>query len=341
MNFTDNLKTIIQGETLDQESMAFMVNQILSGTVKDSQISAFMAALATRKETFEELAGAATAMRRKAARIQIFSKNAVDTCGTGGDSSGSFNISTATAIVVAGCKITVAKHGNRGITSRCGSADVLEELGVKIDIDPEIVEEAVNEIGLGFLFAPRFHSAMRHAAKARKEVGIKTIFNMLGPLTNPAAAKYQLLGVFDAKLTQMFAQTLKLLGTKRAWVVHGHDGMDEITICAKTRVSELKNGLVRTFDLDPEDYFDGLTDPELLKGGSKKENADIIRSILKGEKGAKRDIVLINAGAAIMIAGKADSLAQGIEKAQDSIDSKNALEKLDQLIEFTNQFVEG
>jgi anthranilate phosphoribosyltransferase len=337
MNFTDNLKTIIKGNSLDQESMAFMVNQILSGTIKDSQIGAFMACLATKKETFEELAGAAIAMRRKAARIQTLSGNVIDTCGTGGDSSGSFNISTATAIVVAGCGVTVAKHGNRSITSKCGSADVLEELGVKIDIDPEIVEEAVNEIGLGFLFAPRFHNAMRFAAKPRKEVGIKSIFIMLGPLTNPAAARYQLIGVFDADLTQMFAECLKILGTKRAWVVHGHDGMDEISICNNTRISELNNGLIRTFDLDPREYFEGFADPETLKGGEKEQNADIIKSILKGEKGPKREIILINSGAALMIAGKADSLANGIEKAQESIDSKKAAEKLEELIQFTQE----
>ncbi len=337
MDFTDNLNTIIKGDTLDQESMAFMVDQILSGIIKDSQIGAFMACLATRKETFEEVAGAAMAMRRKSARVQTLSKNVIDTCGTGADSSGSFNISTATAIVVAGCSVTVAKHGNRSITSKCGSADVLEELGLKIDIDPEIVEEAVNEIGLGFLFAPRFHNAMRFAARPRKEVGIKSIFNMLGPLTNPAAAKYQLLGVFDAKLTQMFAETLKVLGTKRAWVVHGHDGMDEISICDNTRVSELKDGLIRTFDLDPTKFFDDYADPKSLKGGEKEENAAIIKSVLNGEKGPKRDIVLINSGAALMIAGKADSLANGIEKAQESIDSKKAVEKLEELIQFTQE----
>ena len=337
MDFTDNLKTIINGDTLNQDDMAFMINQILSGNVKDSQIGAFMACLATRKETFDELAGAAMAMRRKSAKVQTLSKHVIDTGGTGADSSGSFNISTATAIVVAGCEVTVAKHGNRSITSKCGSADVLEELGVKIDVDPEIVEEAVNEIGLGFLFAPKFHNTMRFAAKARKEVGIKSIFNMLGPLTNPAAAKYQLLGVFDAKLTQMFAQTLQLLGTKRAWVVHGHDGMDEISICDYTRVSELKNGLVKTFDLDPREYFDEFADPRELKGGDKEKNAAIIKSILMGEKGPKRDIVLINSGAALMIAGKADSLKIGINKAKESIDSKNALEKLNELIEFTGE----
>ncbi|MCP4671206.1 MAG: anthranilate phosphoribosyltransferase [Desulfobacula sp.] len=337
MDFTDNLKTIIKGDTLDQESMAFMMNQILSGTIKDSQIGAFMACLATRKETFEELAGAAMAMRRKSARVQTLSEDVIDTCGTGGDSSGSFNISTATAIVVAGCGVTVAKHGNRSISSKCGSADVLEELGVKIDMDPEIVEEAVNEIGLGFLFAPRFHNAMRFAAKARKEVGIKSIFNMLGPLTNPAAARHQLLGVFDANLTQMFAEALKTLGTKRAWIVHGHDGLDEISICDNTRVSELNDGLIRTFDLDPTEFFDDYADPKSLKGGEKKQNAAIIKSILKGEKGPKRDIVLINAGAALMIAGRADSLDHGIEKAQESIDSKKAVEKLEELIQFTQE----
>jgi len=337
VDFTDNLKTIIKGNILDQKRMAFMINQILSGTIKDSQIGAFMACLAARKETFEELAGAAMAMRRKSAKVQTLSKYVIDTCGTGADSSGSFNISTATAIVVAGCGVTVAKHGNRSITSKCGSADVLEELGVKIDIDPEIVEEAVNGIGLGFLFAPKFHNAMRFAAKARKEVGIKSIFNMLGPLTNPAAAKYQLIGVFDADLTQMFAECLKILGTKRAWIVHGHDGMDEISICSNTRISELNDGRIRTFDLDPKEFFNTYADPGAIKGGGKKQNAAIIKSILKNKKGPRRDIVLINSGAALMIAGKADSLANGIEMAKDSIDSKKAAEKLEELIQFTQE----
>ncbi len=337
MDFTENLKTIISGSALDQDEMAFMVNQILSGNIKNSQIGAFMAALAARKETFEELAGAARAMRRKAQKIQTISGNVIDTCGTGGDSSGSFNVSTAAAIVVAGCDVTVAKHGNRSITSSCGSADVLEALGVKIEVDPEIVEESVNEIGLGFMFAPRFHNAMRHAARSRKEVGIKSIFNMLGPLTNPAAAKYQLIGVFESRLTQMFAETLKVLGTKRAWVVHGHDGMDEITVCDNTRVSELNNGLVRTFDIDPSAYFNGYSDPEELKGGSKKENAEIILSLLQGEKSPRRDIVLINSGAALLISGKADSLAEGISMAEESIDSKKAAGKLDALVQYTRE----
>jgi len=337
MDFTQQLKTIIEGKDLDQDTMAFMIHEIFSGTITDSQIAAFMASLATKGETFEELAGAARAMRRKAVRIQALSNRVVDTCGTGGDSSGSFNISTATAIVVAGCGVTIAKHGNRSISSKCGSADVLEELGVKIDIDPEIVEESVNETGIGFLFALRFHNAMRFAAKARTQTGIRSIFNMLGPLTNPAAAKYQLLGVYAPQLTEMFANALKLLGASKAYVVHGHDGLDEISICANTRVSQLNNGFVKSFDLDPRQFFGEYADPESIKGGDKKQNAAIIKSILKGEKGPKRDIVLINSGAALLIANEVDSLSQGIEKAQASIDSGNSLEKLEELVEFTQE----
>jgi len=337
MDFTQNLRTIIQGKDLDQDSMAFMINEILSGNATDAQIGAFMACLATKGETFEELAGAARAMRRKATRIQTISNKAIDTCGTGGDSSGSFNISTTTAIVVAGCGVIVAKHGNRSITSKCGSADVLEELGVKIDIDPEIVEEAVNEIGLGFMFAPKFHSAMRFAGKARSEVGIRSIFNMLGPLTNPAAARCQLLGVFDPRLTEMFASALKMLGATRAYVVHGHDGMDEITVCNRTRVSELNDGLIKSFDLDPMEYFGEYADPKTLKGGDKRENAAITKSILKGEKGPRRDIVLINSGAALMIAGMADTLSDGMAKAEKALDSGDAKAKLEELVEFTRE----
>lgn len=337
MEFTRHLNTIIKGEDLSSDTMASMVSAIFTGSITDSQIGAFMAALATKKETVDELVGAALAMRRKAARIQTLEKNCIDTCGTGGDASGSFNISTTTAFVVAGCGVTVAKHGNRSISSKCGSADLLEALGVVIDLDPEIVEEAVNNIGIGFLFAPRFHGAMKHAAKARKEVGIRSIFNMLGPLTNPAAARCQLLGVFDPKLTEMFAMALKLLGTHKALVVHGHDGMDEITVCAKTRVSELSNGLIRSYDLDPLEFFDAYADPSELKGGDAKENAGITSAILKGERGARRNIVLINSGAALMAADAAENLSQGIAKAEAAIDSGKAMEKLEQLINFTRE----
>lgn len=337
MAFTNHLNQIIRRVDLTADAMASMVSEIFSGTITNAQIGAFMAALATKRETADELYGAALAMRRKAAKIQTLEKKCVDTCGTGGDASGSFNVSTTTAFVVAGCGVTVAKHGNRSISSKCGSADLLEALGVVIDLDPEIVEEAVNEIGIGFLFAPRFHGAMRHAAGARKEVGIRSIFNMLGPLTNPAAASCQLLGVFDPKLTEMFAQTLKLLGTHRALVVHGHDGMDEITVCAPTRVSELKDGMIRSYDLDPLDFFDHYADPSELKGGDPAMNAAITTAILKGEKGARRNIVLINSAAALMATDSVEDLAQGIKMAETAIDSGRAMDKLGQLVTFTRE----
>lgn len=335
MNFTENLNKIIKQQDLNQDEMSSMFMEIFAGNITDSQIGAFMAALATKGETFEELAGAARTMRRKAVRIQTTSNNVVDTCGTGGDSTGTFNISTTTAFVVAGCGVTVAKHGNRSISSKCGSADLLEELGVKIDTDPEIVEEAVNEIGIGFLFAPKFHGSMRHAAKARTDVGIRSIFNMLGPLTNPAAAKHQLIGVYAPELTEMFAQTLKLLGTKRAFVVHGHDGMDEITTTAPTRVTELNNGVIKSYDFDPMDFFQSYADPKDIKGKDKNVNAEITKSILKGEKGPKRNIVLINASAALVAAEKASDIASGIKMAEESIDSGEANQKLKSLAEFT------
>ncbi|GAB6143980.1 anthranilate phosphoribosyltransferase [Desulfocicer niacini] len=337
MNFTDHLNTIIRGENLSNDNMTSMMGDIFSGDITSAQIGAFMAALSTKGETFEELAGAAQAMRRKAARIQTTTQRVVDTCGTGGDASGTFNVSTTTAFVVAGCGVTVAKHGNRSISSQCGSADVLEALGVNINTDPEVVEEAVNDIGIGFLFAPKFHSAMRHAAQARKEVGIKSIFNMLGPLTNPAATRHQLLGVFAPQLTEMFAQALKLLGATRALVVHGHDGMDEITVCAPTRVSELNEGMIRTYDIDPLEFFEDYAEPEEIKGGDVKTNAAIILSILRGERGPKRNIVLINTAAALLAANEVDNLQQGIDKAKNALNSGKAMEKLGALIQFTQE----
>ncbi|MCF8045483.1 MAG: anthranilate phosphoribosyltransferase [Desulfarculaceae bacterium] len=337
MEFTTQLKRIISGENLDRENMTFMMSEIFSGRITDSQIGAFMAALSAKKETFEELAGAARAMRTKAERIQAAEGTVVDTCGTGGDATGTFNISTTCAFVVAGCGVTVAKHGNRSVSSQCGSADLLEHLGVKIDTDPEIVEEAVNELGIGFLFAPRFHGSMRHAAGARKEVGIRSIFNMLGPLTNPAAARCQLLGVYAPELTEMFAATLKLLGARRAFVVHGHDGMDEITTTAPTRVTELNDGMIKSYELDPLEYFEEYADPERIKGGDVGKNAAITRAVLKGEKGPKRDIVVINAAAALAAAGRADNIRAGLKLAEEAIDSERALEKLEQLIQFTQE----
>jgi len=314
-----------------------MITEIFSGNTTDAQIGAMMAALATKGETFEELAGAARAMRRKALRIQVSASTVVDTCGTGGDGAHTFNISTTTAFVVAACGVTVAKHGNRSVSSQCGSADLLEALGVKLDIDPEIVEEAVRDIGIGFLFAPLFHGAMRYAAKARKEVGLRSIFNMLGPLTNPAGANCQLLGVYAPELTEMFANALQLLGAKRAFVVHGHDGLDEISVCAPTRVSELKDGLIRTYDIVPEQFFGEPANPEDLLGGNPEENAGITRAILNGDKGAKRNVVLINAAAALVAAEKAENMKDGIQLAEKAIDTGGAAEKMKALIDYTQE----
>jgi len=337
MTFTANLNTIIGGQNLTQDQMASMLSDIFSGSIKEAQIGAFMAALATKGETFEELAGAARAMRRKAVRIQTLSKNVIDTCGTGGDSSGSFNISTTTAFVVAGAGVTVAKHGNRSISSKCGSADVLEALGVNLNIDPEIVEEAINDIGIGFMFAPMYHGSMKYAGKARQDCGIRSIFNMLGPLTNPAAASCQILGVYAPALTEMFANALKLLGVERAFVVHGHDGMDEITTTDLTRVSELCDNTIKSYDLDPLNYFEDYADPNDLKGGDVQTNAAITRDILSGKRGPKQDIVLLNSGVGLVAANMANTIEEGITLARKAIESGKALEKLELLAKYTRE----
>lgn len=333
--FRDHLKRIIDGNDLSESQMSEMMTEILSGTVTDAQIGAMMAALSTKGETFAELAGAARAMRRKAIRIDVPAANIVDTCGTGGDFSNTFNISTTTAFVVAGCGAVVAKHGNRSATSKCGSADLLEALGVNLKVSPEVVEEAVAEIGIGFLFAPLFHGAMKYAANARKEIGLRSIFNMLGPLTNPAAANCQLLGVYAPKLTEMFAEALKLLGTKRAFVVHGHDGLDEISVCAPTRISELRDGVIRTYDISPEQFFERTANSTDLMGGTSEKNADITRKILSGETGPRRNVVLLNAAAALTAAGMAENFKDGMELAAASIDQGKASRKLEELVEFT------
>ncbi|MFO7497152.1 MAG: anthranilate phosphoribosyltransferase [Desulfobacterales bacterium] len=335
--FRDNLIKIVQGNDLTATEMGAMISHVLSGEATDAQIGAMMGALATKGETFEELAGAAQAMRRKAHRIQTPADIVVDTCGTGGDGAQTFNISTTTAFVVAGCGVTVAKHGNRSISSKCGSADLLEALGVNLNTDPEVVEEAIFELGIGFLFAPLYHSAMRYAAKARKEVAIRSIFNMLGPLTNPAGANCQLLGVYAASLTEMFANALKLLGARRALVVHGHDGLDEISICAPTRVAELRDGLVTTYDLHPEQFFGGLADPAALAGGDAAANAEITRKILAGEKGPRRDVVVLNSAAALVAADKAASLAAGLPLAEAALDNGAAAAKLEALVRFSRE----
>ena len=333
--FKENLSKIVKREDLNEEQMSQMITDIFSGNITDAQIGAMMAALATKGETFEELAGAARAMRRKALRIQTSTAAVVDTCGTGGDGAHTFNISTTTSFVVAACGVTVAKHGNRSVSSQCGSADLLEALGVKLDTAPEIVEEAVQDIGIGFLFAPLYHGAMRFAAKARKEVGLRSIFNMLGPLTNPAGANCQLLGVYAPELTEMFAHALQLLGAKRAFVVHGHDGLDEISVCAPTRISELKDGLIRTYDISPEQFFSEKAEPTDLLGGNPEKNAQITRNILNGEKGPKRNVILINAAAALVAAGQAEDFKQGILMAETAIDDSSAAKKMEALIKYS------
>ncbi len=332
----ESLKSLISRKDLSEEEMGGLVGEIMTGRATDAQIGAMMAALATKGETFAELAGAARAMRRKAARIQTNADIVVDTCGTGGDSSGTFNISTTAAFVVAGCGVTVAKHGNRSISSKCGSADLLEALGANLEAGPEVVEEAVRQIGIGFLFAPLFHGAVRHAAKARKELGVRSIFNMLGPLTNPAGANCQLIGVYAPELTEMFARALQRLGSRRAFVVHGHEGLDEISVCAPTRVSELNDGLIRTYDITPEQLLGRTARQSDLTGGTPAENAEITLKVLAGEKGPRRDVVLVNAGAALVAAGVARDFSGGIEMARASIDEGRAKEKLEAYVRFTN-----
>ena len=337
MDHKSLLTKLIKRSDLTETEASDAIDQILSGAWNDIQIAAFLAALATKGEVVDEVAGAARAMRRKAIHLQALGQTVMDTCGTGGDGSNTFNISTTTAFVVAGAGVAVAKHGNRSISSLCGSADVLEALGLKLTVPPEAMEQALNEIGICFMFAPAFHGAMKFAMPVRKALGVRTIFNMLGPLTNPAAATCQLLGVYKPELTEMFASVLNKLGTRRALVVHGHDGLDEISLCAATRVSELKDGMVKTYDITPETWFGDLGDPKDLVGGDAAVNARIFVDVLTGVKGPCRNVVVLNAGAALFAADKAKDIASGIKLAQESIDTGAAKAKLDALVKFTQE----
>ncbi|MEK6655255.1 MAG: anthranilate phosphoribosyltransferase [Thermodesulfobacteriota bacterium] len=329
----EGIAKAVRGEDLREAEMMAVMTEVMEGAATPAQIAAFMTALRIKGETVEEVTGAARIMRQKATRIDARSSVVVDTCGTGGDGSNTFNISTTTAFVVAAAGFTVAKHGNRAVSSGCGSADVLEALGVKIDAAPEIVEECLQEIGIGFLFAPRLHGAMKYAIGPRREIGIRTIFNMLGPLTNPAGATSQLIGVYDPQLTEMFAGVLKNLGTKRAFVVHGADGLDEATVTGETRVSELKEGLITTYNIDPLDLFGETCQTSDLRGGDAKTNARITTEVLTGRQGACRQIVILNAALAIVAGGKAGTIPEGITLAEGCIDSGAALKKLQALIE--------
>jgi len=328
-------KAVTKTDLREAEMMEAM-EEIMSGTATQAQIAALITALRMKGETVEEVTGAARIMRQKATRVNACASTIVDTCGTGGDKLNTFNISTTAAFVVAAAGITVAKHGNRAVSSGCGSADVLEALGVNVSAEQEIVEECVQQIGIGFLFAPKLHGAMKYAIGPRREIGIRTIFNMLGPLTNPAGATAQLLGVYDPKLTEMFAEVLKNMGIKRAFIVHGLDGLDEATITGETRVAELKDGMVRTYNINPVDYF-GRTDTlDSIRGGNPSVNAQITRDVLTGKDGACRNVVLLNAALAIVAGEKAQSIKEGLAIATDCIDSSAAVKKLQALIEMSN-----
>jgi anthranilate phosphoribosyltransferase len=321
---------------LGESEMMDVMDEVMEGQATPAQIASLITALRMKGETIDEVTGAARIMRRKAVRINALSPIIVDTCGTGGDRKNTFNISTTAAFVVAAAGLTVAKHGNRAVSSGCGSADVLEALGVNISASQDIVEECIQQIGIGFLFAAKLHGAMKYAIGPRREIGIRTIFNMLGPLTNPAGATSQLIGVYDPKLTEMFASVLKNLGTKRAFVVHGSDGLDEATVTGETRVSELKDGLITTYNINPVDYFDETYPGDSLVGGDATQNAQIMRDVLSGRNGGCRKIVLLNAALAIMAGEKAATIAEGIAIAGECIDNGAAIKKLQALIDMSN-----
>jgi len=329
------INKLVNRENLSQEESSMAMNEIMSGEATPAQISSFITALRMKGETIDEITGCAKVMREKVMPIKTDADYVVDTCGTGGDNSHTFNISTISALVAAGAGVRIAKHGNRAVSSDCGSADVLKALGVNIDADADKVAKCIDEVGIGFLFAPLLHPAMKYAIAPRREIGIRTIFNILGPLTNPASAKGQVLGVYDEKLTEPLAYVLKNLGSEHVFVVHGADGLDEMTITDKTFVSELKGGMVHTYTIAPEDFGIHKADRSELIGGTIDDNAKIVLNILNGEKGAKRDIVLLNAGTAIVAGGKASDIKEGIYLAEESIDSGKALQKLEMLIKYS------
>ena len=335
-DFKQLIAQVADGAVLSREQSEEAFEIIMSGEATPSQMGAFLMALRVRGETVEEITGAATVMRAKALSVEA-PAGAIDTCGTGGDASGTYNISTGAALVVAAAGVPVAKHGNRALSSKSGSADVLAALGVDIEADMKLVEESLNTINIGFLMAPRHHSAMRHVGPTRVELGTRTIFNLLGPLSNPAGTSRQLIGVFHRKWTEPLAQVLGQLGTERAWVVHGSDGLDEITTTGKSYVAEINQGSVSTFEITPEDAGLPRADPEELKGGDAATNATAIRMMLSGEAGPYRDIVLLNAGASLVVAGRAGDIKEGVSIAADAVDSGKAKETLDRLVAITNQ----
>ncbi len=330
------ISKVVEGRHLTESEAVQAMESIMSGGATPAQIGSFITALRMKGETIGEITGCARVMREKATRIPTQHPLVVDTCGTGGDGAHTFNISTVAAFVVAGAGVPVAKHGNRSISSKCGSADVLRELGVDIEADVDTVSRCIDEVGIGFMFAPLLHSAMKYAIGPRREIGIRTIFNALGPLTNPAGAQAQVLGVYSAELVEPLAQVLQRLGSKAAFTVHGNDGLDEITTTTTTQVSELREGNIQSYVLDPREYGISLVDPDELKGGDAAENARIALDVLQGEKGPQRDIVLLNAAAALVVGGKAGDLGHGIDVAAKVIDAGDALQKLVALKEMSN-----
>lgn len=329
------LQKLSMGENLTEREAIEAMNCIMEGNATQSQIGGFLTAMRFKGETVEEIVGFAKAMREKSAKVPHSLPYCIDTCGTGGDGARTFNISTAASFVAAAAGAKIAKHGNRAMSSKSGSADVLEALGVNIGLSPEQAGKCMEEVGIGFMFAQLFHQSMKHAAGARKELGIRTVFNILGPLTNPASAKGQLLGVFDGNITGTMAEALKLLGTERALVVHGCDGLDEITVTGATKIAELKDGTIKEYYIDTADLGITKAKPAELAGGDASYNAGIIRSVLAGEKGPHRDITVINAAAAIYVAKLADDIKEGMTIAEEMIDSGLAAAKLEELCNFT------
>jgi anthranilate phosphoribosyltransferase len=336
MNIREAIEKLVNRINLSETETVEVMNQIMIGEATPLQVAAFLTALRMKGETVDEITGAARVMREKAHRVKVAGNTVLDTCGTGGDQKGTFNISTTSAFVVAGAGVKVAKHGNRAVSSQSGSADVLAALGVKVDAPKERVEACIDEIGIGFLFAPLLHEAMKHAVQPRRDIGIRTIFNLLGPLTNPAMANYQLIGVYSGDLVAMMAHVLKNLGSVRAMVVHGLEGLDEISLCGPTKVAELRDGKVREYIIDPEQL--GLKRCALadLHGGNAEQSAAIVRAVLQGEKGPARDVVLLNGGAALYVSGLAPSVEGGMRAAAESIESGKARRKLDDLVRMTN-----
>jgi anthranilate phosphoribosyltransferase len=332
--------------SLTREQAREVMSAILCGKATDAQIAALLVALHMKGETVEEIVGFAEAIRAAAEPLPSASDSAldvsgtgrdalIDTCGTGGDASGTFNISTATAFVVAGAGVRVAKHGNRSVTSKCGSADVMEALGINIALSPARVAECLQQVGIAFLFAPAMHTAMKYVQTARRELKLRTVFNLLGPLTNPAGASAQVVGVYSNELVEKVAEALSMLGLARALVVHGSDGLDEITVTGPTRIAEVRNGSVKSYEVTPEQFGIKRSPMEPLMGGDAAENAAIIQRILDGEKSAQRDVVLLNAAAALVAAGRADGIDEALPMAVTSIDSGAAAKKLAKLVEFT------